>query len=223
MKLIDKDAVVAEIERQILTIDNTPKITDTQISVLSGNKVILTKLLSFINTLEVKEVDLGKELETEIHNKIMMLHKDPYYEELADFARHFVGWGKKQAEIEIQTQSMAFANGCPKESVSGIPIEAEFPYTNPADTLDGEIDNIWNKLSNNKEFVATKSGFSEVIHHFANWQKQQMMGGAVEGAFIRRNKYTKLNILNGFDTTCDAIQKFKDKDRLKIIFIKEEG
>ena len=59
---IDKSALVAEIKRQILAIDNTPKITDTQISVLSGNKVILTKLLSFIDTLEVKEMDLEKEL-----------------------------------------------------------------------------------------------------------------------------------------------------------------
>lgn len=54
---IDKSALVAEIKRQILAIDNTPKITDTQISVLSGNKVTLTKLLSFIDTLEVKDVD----------------------------------------------------------------------------------------------------------------------------------------------------------------------
>jgi len=66
MKLIDKDALVAEIKRQILAIDNMPKITDTQISVLSGNKVILTKLLSFIDTLESKEVDLKKEIENEI-------------------------------------------------------------------------------------------------------------------------------------------------------------
>jgi len=59
--LIDKSALVAEINRQIMAIDNVPKITDTQIAVLSGNKVILTKLLSFIDTLEVKEVDLDKE------------------------------------------------------------------------------------------------------------------------------------------------------------------
>ena len=57
---INKSAVVAKIERQILAIDKMPKITDTQISVLSGNKVILTKLLSFIDTLEVKEVDFEK-------------------------------------------------------------------------------------------------------------------------------------------------------------------
>lgn len=51
--------------------------------------------------------------------------------------------------------------------------------------------------------------------------KQQMMANAVEGAFIRRNRYTKKNVLNGFDTTCDAIQGFKDKDKVKLIIIKD--
>ena len=58
---IDKDALVAEIERQISAIDNYPKLTDTQIAVLEGNKVVLTKLLSFLNTLEAKEADLTRE------------------------------------------------------------------------------------------------------------------------------------------------------------------
>ena len=58
---IDKDALVAEIERQISAIDNYPKLTDTQIAVLEGNKVVLTKLLSFIDTLEAKKADLTRE------------------------------------------------------------------------------------------------------------------------------------------------------------------
>ena len=72
---IDKSVLVAEIERQISAIDNYPKHTDIlniQIAVLEGNKVVLTKLLSFIDTLEVKdiedlqgleEVDLEKEID----------------------------------------------------------------------------------------------------------------------------------------------------------------
>ena len=55
---IPKSALVAELKRQISAIDNYPKLTDTQIAVLEGNKVVLTKLLSFIDTIEVKEVDL---------------------------------------------------------------------------------------------------------------------------------------------------------------------
>ena len=55
----------------------------------------------------------------------------------------------------------------------------------------------------------------------ALWQKQQMMKDAVDG-HIRRNKYTKKNVLNGLDVVCEAVQKFKDGDKLKIIFVKEE-
>ena len=55
----------------------------------------------------------------------------------------------------------------------------------------------------------------------AKWQKEQMMANAFEGAYIRRNRYTKKNVLNGFDVTCDAIQGFKDKDKVKVIVIKE--
>ena len=68
---IDKSAIVAEIKRQILAIDKMPKITDTQISVLSGNKVILTKLLSFIDTLEVKNGNLKDELKRSVNGAMM--------------------------------------------------------------------------------------------------------------------------------------------------------
>lgn len=63
------------------------------------------------------------------------------------------------------------------------PTEGMWPYTDPADTLDGEIDNMWNKLSMNGKFTALKSGFREVIHHFANWlQKQGHTDGIIETA-----------------------------------------
>lgn len=48
--LIDKDTLVAEIERRLWLL--VPKMTFHQ------QRVELEKLLSFINTLEVKEVDL---------------------------------------------------------------------------------------------------------------------------------------------------------------------
>ena len=52
MKLIDKDALVAEIERR--TKEHH-----------SGYLVCLKDILSFINTLEVKEVDLEEEMDKE--------------------------------------------------------------------------------------------------------------------------------------------------------------
>lgn len=49
----------------------------------------------------------------------------------------------------------------------------EFPYNNPSDTLDGEIENIWKKLSCDNLFTATKEGFEEVIRHFVGFAKQK--------------------------------------------------
>lgn len=60
---IPKATVVAEIERLIAALDKCPKLNDTQIAVLAGDKVLLLKLLSFLDTLETKEVDLEKELD----------------------------------------------------------------------------------------------------------------------------------------------------------------
>ena len=54
-----------------------------------------------------------------------------------------------------------------------LPTEGEFPYNNPADTLDGEIENIWKKLSCDNKFTATKDGFHEVVVHFVNWYEKQ--------------------------------------------------
>lgn len=59
--LIDKDALVAEIERlQGILQDPAMNRESMQDYVHGGNKII-KEILSFINTLEVKEVDLEKE------------------------------------------------------------------------------------------------------------------------------------------------------------------
>ena len=58
--LIDKDALVAEIEKRLWLLE--PKMTFHQ------QRVELEKLLSFIDTLEVTEVDLEKELVSWRHN-----------------------------------------------------------------------------------------------------------------------------------------------------------
>lgn len=43
-----------------------------------------------------------------------------------------------------------------------------------------------------------------------------------DGAYIRRNRYTKQNVLNGFSASCEALQSFKDGDRIKVLFLKED-
>ena len=91
MKLIDKDALVAEIERKIKGLKDCH--ADT-VEGYAGEISGLKRLLSFISTLEVKEeVDLEKEIDLLVNK----LHTAPGYEELCEFARHFyeLGHGKK--------------------------------------------------------------------------------------------------------------------------------
>lgn len=54
MKMIDKAAVVAEIEKRIKEID--------EIGTYLSPKGVLTNLLCYLNTLEVKEVEINKEI-----------------------------------------------------------------------------------------------------------------------------------------------------------------
>ena len=80
-------------------------------------------------------------------------------------------WGKEQAEIKIKAQSMAFAHGCPKESLCNNLEEAArkvgqkyFPNEN----------NIWARP--NYEAVAAENAFEAG----ANWQKEQIKKDAIE-------------------------------------------
>jgi len=94
-KYIDKDAIVTEIERYKHKADERLKIKnralledmkDLALQNLCGN------LLNFINTLEVKEVDLEKEIE-----KYLDVNNIEYgfQVKLFDFARHFYELGLK--------------------------------------------------------------------------------------------------------------------------------
>lgn len=82
--LIDKDALVAEIERRLWLL--VPKVT------FHPQRVELEKLLSFIDTLEVKEVDLEKEYKD-------FVEEDPVYNKLVNgivgmaIAKHFFELG----------------------------------------------------------------------------------------------------------------------------------
>ena len=103
MKLIDKAAVMAEIERRISLFKKEKKTEKwsagaSQINVVSlGARIaMLEEILSFLNTLEVKEVDLEKE--------IKLIKGDYEQVDVAwnndfDFiARHFFELGLKAAQ-----------------------------------------------------------------------------------------------------------------------------
>ncbi len=89
MKLIDKDAVVAEVEKIIP--QRTYERETLHSEFVRGQIVAYSKILSFLDTLEVKEVDLDMEINLWVRN----LHSVPNFEELNKFARHFFELGLK--------------------------------------------------------------------------------------------------------------------------------
>ena len=99
--LVDKDAIVAEIEKRIKEID--------EIGTYLSPKGVLTNLLCHLDTLEVKEVDLEKEFcdYLERNFKIGMTgmllsnNGDPINTiKLFDFVRHFFELGLKAQKGE---------------------------------------------------------------------------------------------------------------------------
>lgn len=83
MKLIDKDAIVAEIER----LDNF-----WHLSKNAGGQAFVERLLSFLDTLEVKEVDLEKEFDKCCENYTFDDEWDVY------IARRFFKLGFQKAQ-----------------------------------------------------------------------------------------------------------------------------
>lgn len=80
MKLIDKDAVVAELDKLItnrkLKCQQSQENND-QVSYIAWSEHIATcgKILLFLDTLEIKEVDLEKEIDEVIHNYNLNNHR----------------------------------------------------------------------------------------------------------------------------------------------------
>lgn len=99
VQYIDKNALVAKIKRRrdaaLIRQKNLESIgQETVLNEMVANE--LNKILSFINTLEVKEVDLEKEIDL----RIGKLHTPLHYEELKDFAKHFFELGIKAQKGE---------------------------------------------------------------------------------------------------------------------------
>lgn len=72
MKLIDKDTLVAEIENRIEELQNLHKENERKLDSIQKTAILLCideckVILSFIGTLEVKEVDLTKEIKNVQH------------------------------------------------------------------------------------------------------------------------------------------------------------
>ena len=98
MKLIDKDVVVANIERRIKT-NKECMLGLRNLDYYQGKVDALNDTISSLNTLEVKEVDLDEEYK-------VFVEKDPVYNQLVNgivgkaIAKHFFELGLKAKKGE---------------------------------------------------------------------------------------------------------------------------
>lgn len=97
MKLIDKDAVVAEIENLL---DKGKYHEEYDCAYRDGNNGALDALKNKLDTIEVKEVNLDAEISLWVRN----LHRVPNFEELNKFAKHFFELGLKAKKKYEQTR-----------------------------------------------------------------------------------------------------------------------
>lgn len=92
MELIDKTAVIAEIEKRIKKLKNLHFDTVTG---YAGEISGLERLLSFLDTLEMKEVDLDLEITLWAHE----LYEIPY-DDVERMAKYFFALGLKAKRAE---------------------------------------------------------------------------------------------------------------------------
>ena len=110
MKLVEKDALVAEIERRIkqfVNENNTLLKNSDNAKELCSRIIMCKEVLSLLDTLEVKEVDLEKELiqwhKNHFERNGTFIGMNGFYLENAsqiDIARHFFELGLKAQKGE---------------------------------------------------------------------------------------------------------------------------
>lgn len=112
-------------------------------------------------TLRVEKIESVIEgLEEEIDNYVKRNGYDGLdsIEEVKYIANHFAEWGKNQAKVEIQAQSMALAHGCPKENTSN--------------ELKVAADNALESISDKYDIISVGSCL-EMFRLGAEWQKER--------------------------------------------------
>jgi hypothetical protein len=96
MKLIDKDAVVMEIERRKKELIKLNNDFANQWACAS-----LDNILSFLNTLEVEYVDLDREIRRyRMRNPIIQHREESLYDYMSNVAKHFFELGTKAQKEE---------------------------------------------------------------------------------------------------------------------------
>jgi len=87
---IDKDVLVAELKKKIRT-EQGYSSEDAE----CGYRDCAREILSFLDTLEMKEVDLEKEIDKWYNNEAPKEFENILYSDIENFAKHFFELGLK--------------------------------------------------------------------------------------------------------------------------------
>jgi len=94
MKLVDKDTIVAEIEKRLNANGSFDEFGDETWFEENCWLAAYKSILSFINTLETKEVDLDREIRRyRMRNPIIQHREESLYDYMANVAKHFFKLG----------------------------------------------------------------------------------------------------------------------------------
>lgn len=93
-KYISKAALVAEIERRV-KVNKECMLGLRNLDYYQGKVDALNDTISFLDTLEVKEVDLEKEVDKWYNNKAPKEFENVLYSDIEKFAKHFFELGIK--------------------------------------------------------------------------------------------------------------------------------
>ena len=80
-----------------------------------------------------------------------------------------------------------------------------------------DLEEEWNRYITSEEYLKDIPGGLPVARHFAKWQKQQLMKGAIEG-YVDQVEYPDLTLIQLSENPKDL----KDGDKVKIIIIKKD-
>ena len=175
MKLIDKAALVAEIEKRIKKYATLDVGNSRELDALYGAKCkALTEILSFLDTLEVKEVeesvseDLEKAANTYVDNwyKLHNLDKESYPIDVEISKNDFKAGANWQ-----KLQDMGITDSNAKDTVAGILNSSD----NPLDAYATEITFMMLPATLKENYHNTnRDRISDAVKLGAKWQKEHL-------------------------------------------------
>ena len=89
-----------------------------------------------------------------------------------------------------------------------------------SEDLEKEIDRIWRKIPDSLSDTIYWKEFDKIARHFANWQKQQLMKGAISAEIF--DNYDKDICQHHMEILADIPDGYKDGEKVKLVIIKEE-